>query len=98
MLRGEDYPYLNELLGGYFHQDAFDSAGSVEEIIADFKTSSWDYQRLGVRADIRRLIHQHADGLLDLVQQAFSPQVIIGRNDAEARAWLLQIEAALADG
>lgn len=91
----EVYPYLEQLLGAYFHQDAFDEAASEEEIIRDFKASSWTYQQLGVRADIQRLLHEHSDDLLDAVQRLFNPQVIIGHSNDEARAWLTKLDQAL---
>lgn len=31
----EVYPYLEQLLGAYFHQDAFDEAQSEADIIRD---------------------------------------------------------------
>jgi hypothetical protein len=89
------YPYLEELLGAYFHQDAFDDAASEEEIMEDFKASSWEYQQLGVRADIRRLLHEHADDLLQTIQALFAPQVIVGHTNDEARAWLMKIDSTL---
>jgi hypothetical protein len=91
----ESYPYLSTLLGGYFHQDAYDDGATEEDIVRDFIGSSWDYQRLGIRADIKRLLHEHDDHLLEAIQQAFRPAVIVGRNDDEARAWLLKIERML---
>lgn len=91
----EVYPYLEQLLGAYFHQDAFDSGETVEEIIEDFKATSWDYQRLGARADIQRVIHQHPDDLLITIQSLFAPQVVMGDNDAEVRDWLTKLLAML---
>ena len=91
----EVYPYLEQLLGAYFHQDAFDEVESEEDIIRDFKASSWSYQQLGVRADIQRLLHEHSDDLLETVQRLFNPQVIIGTSNDEARAWLTRVDQAL---
>jgi hypothetical protein len=95
---GDEFPYLRDLLGGYFHQDAFASQETVEDVIRDFKATSWEYQRLGVRADIQRLLHEHGDDrLLDNFNDAFSPDVIIGRTDDEARTWLKKIDTELRD-
>jgi len=92
----DSYPYLSELLGGYFHQDAYDDAENDEEIMRGFRRSSWDYQRLGVRADIRRFLHQHRGDLLAAIERTFHPSLILGKTDAEAREWLTKIES-LAD-
>ena len=91
----EPFPYLSNLLGGYFHQDAYDFGDTDEDIMREFRQSSWDYQRLGVRADIRRLLHQHGDHLLEVIQKAFAPSVIVGETDDEARAWLTKIDRLL---
>lgn len=91
----EPFPYLANLLGGYFHQDAYDDGDTDEDIMREFRKTSWDYQRLGVRADIQRLLHQHGDHLVEAIQQAFQPAVIIGDTDDEARAWLTKIDRLL---
>jgi len=93
----EPFPYLDTLLGGYFNQDCYDSGDTDEDIMREFCKTSWDYQRLGVRADIRRLLHQHGDHLLEAIQQAFAPSIIVGRTDEEVRAWLLKLESLLDD-
>jgi hypothetical protein len=93
----EPFPYLSNLLAGYFHQDAYDFDGTDEGIMLDYRRSSWDYQRLGTRADIRRLLHQHGDHLLQAIQQALAPSLIIGETDDEARAWLMKIDRLLDD-
>lgn len=94
----EPFPYLGALLGGYFHQDCYDFGDSDEDIMREFRTSSWDYQRMGVQADIKRLLHQHDDHLLEVTQQAFAPAIIIGKTNDEARAWLQKIESLSAAG
>jgi hypothetical protein len=97
--RRDEYPYLRNLLGAYFHQDAFDSPETTDEdILREFKQSSWEYQRLGVRADIQRLIHEHGGAhLLEVINEVFAPHVTIGRTDEEARAWLQMVDAAPRD-
>ncbi|HLK69824.1 MAG TPA: contact-dependent growth inhibition system immunity protein [Bryobacteraceae bacterium] len=93
----EPFPYLAGLLGGYFDQDAYTFGDTDEDIVRDFQKTSWDYQRIGVQADIRRLLHEHGDHLLEVMQEAFAPAVIIGRTDDEARAWLQKIDKLLAE-
>ena len=89
------FPYLSDLLGGYFHQDAYDDDQDDEAIMRTFRQTSWEYQRLGVRADIRRFLHQHAGELLNAVELAFRPCIIVGSTDDDARAWLMKIDALL---
>jgi hypothetical protein len=89
------YPYLKTLLGGYFHQDAYDDAENDDEVVEEFIATSWPYQRLGVRADIGRFLHEHPEGLLAALERTFSPGVILATDDAGVRAWLLKVEAAL---
>jgi hypothetical protein len=91
------FPYLRDFLGGYFHQDAYDEGQDDEGIIDDFKTSSWPFQRLGVRADIGRFLHEHREHVHRAFERTFSPGVTVARSDDEARAWLQNVEQALTD-
>lgn len=95
-MRADSFPYLETLLGGYFHQDCYDFGETDEDIIRAFNKSSWEYQRLGARADIKRLLHEHPDDLLTAVQEIFQPSVTVGETDPEAREWLMKIEALIA--
>ena len=90
MLTSDPYPYLDHLLGGYFHRDAYELGHTDEEIVREFKTHSQEYELLGLRADILRYLHLHDDDpqLLKSFNRLFSPTISIGRNDADARAWL----------
>ena len=78
------YPYLPHLLGAYFHQDAFEDNATFESIVEDYKQTTHAYEQQGLRADIQQFLHK-----------TFSPDVIIGASDAEARAWLAQVLALL---
>lgn len=91
------YPYLRDFLGGYFHQDAFDEGQDDGAIVEEFKATSWPFQRLGVRADIGRFLHEHADGLLKAFERTFSPGVTLASTDEQAQAWLRKVDAALAE-
>lgn len=93
----DGFPYLGDFLGGYFHQDAYDDGQDDDAIIADFKSSSWPFQRLGVRADIGRFLHEHREHVLAALERTFSPGVTIARNNDEARTWLQKVERALTD-
>ncbi len=85
------YPYLAQFLGGYFHQDCYDDGALDLEIIDDFIASSWPYQRLGVRADIGKFLHEHGNDALRSLTALFAPDVLIGETDAEVRAWLAAV-------
>lgn len=93
MLTSDPYPYLDHLLGGYFHRDAYELGHTDEEIVREFKTHSQDYELLGLRADIQRYLHLHDDdpNLLKSFNRAFSPTVSVGKSDHEARAWLRKV-------
>lgn len=91
------FPYLRDFLGGYFHQDAYDEGQDDDAILSDFKTSSWPFQRLGVRADIGRFLHEHRDDVLRTFERTFSPGVTVASNDDEARAWLEKVAQALTE-
>lgn len=92
----ESYPYLAHLLGAYFHQDCYDDGETDAEIIADFIASTWPYQRLGTRADIERLLHQHADDLLTAINALFQPDIEMPGTATETADWLRGIAARLA--
>jgi hypothetical protein len=91
------FPYLRDFLGGYFHQDAFDEGQDDDAIIGDFRASSWPFQRLGVRADIGRFLHEHHEQVLQAFERTFSPGVTVARSDDETRTWLQKVDRALAD-
>ncbi|MDB4987457.1 MAG: hypothetical protein JWN04_2635 [Myxococcaceae bacterium] len=92
-----DFPYLHDLLGGYFHQRSYDDRCSTTDIIADFKAHSHAYQQLGVHADVQRLLHEHASNLLETIEQQFAPDILIGTSDTEAREWLIALDSALSE-
>lgn len=91
----QNYFYLSELLGGYFHQDAFDDGESDEDVIRDFVKTSHAYERLGVRADVQRFLHRHRGELRNAMEQAFAPDVILGESEEELEAWLRKLDEIL---
>ncbi len=57
----QQFPYLDQLLGGYFHQDMSIHGDTVEDIVAAFRADSDPpYWRI-VREDIRRFLAQPED-------------------------------------
>lgn len=97
MLTSDPYPYLDHLLGGWFHRDAFELGHTEFEIVQDFKLQARDYELLGLRADILRYLHLHDDDpqLLKSFNRVFAPSVPLGDNDTELRAWLGRVLAQL---
>ena len=91
------YPYLSDLLGGYFHQDCYDAGATDQQIVEDFMKCSWEYRRLGLRADLLRFVHLHEGQLVDAVQEAFAPNVILGETETEVREWMLRVQRQLID-
>jgi hypothetical protein len=91
----QQYPYLTDLLGGYFHQDAFDDGETDDDIIREFVATSHAYQRLGVRADAQRFVHQHRGELVKAIQAAFSPAVTLAESEAEWEQWFEKLERML---
>lgn len=94
----QPYPYLSELLGGYFHQDAFDDGESDDDIIRGFIATSHAYQRLGVRANVQRFVHRHRGQLLKAWEKVFAPGVTLAESEAELGAWLRKLDALLGSG
>ncbi len=97
MLTSDPYPYLEHLLGGWFHRDAFELGHTEFEVVQSFKLQAREYELMGLRADILRYLHLHDDDpqLLRSFNRAFSPCVPIGANDADARAWLGRVLSQL---
>lgn len=100
MLPSDSYPYLDFMLGSYFHQDAYDDGDSDVDIVKNFLKTTHPYEQLGVRADIMRFLHLNRDSadFLTTFKRVFSPDIIIGRTDAEAKAWLQKCLEQLENG
>ncbi|HEX3435661.1 MAG TPA: contact-dependent growth inhibition system immunity protein [Pseudacidobacterium sp.] len=94
----DNYPYLDNLLGCYFHQD-FDIEGdTIEEIIAAYRRDHpISLDGLGVRADIHRLLRRYDDS--ELAQEfvrIFQPDIIAeGWEGMTTRQFLLRMDALL---
>jgi hypothetical protein len=73
------YPYLDGLLGGYFHQD-FDHDGKTQlnQIIPDYKSSAHPEEIMGTKADIKRFIRYFGETdevLREMYNTLFRPDV-----------------------
>lgn len=94
------YLFLAKLIGAWFHQD-FDSNGeTLDEIIADFRESSFATDIAATRNDIVRFVEEfgQTDELLARAfERVFSPDVIAeGFDGMTTRQWLLRIADLLA--
>ncbi|HEX3435659.1 MAG TPA: contact-dependent growth inhibition system immunity protein [Pseudacidobacterium sp.] len=93
----EQYPYLFNLIGGWFHQDfALEGDTTLEGIIAAFRKESPPEDWLGTRADIHRLLRFYNDEELpQKFGELFSHQVDAALWGMTTRQWLLRIDELL---
>jgi CdiI immunity protein len=86
------YPYLDALVGGWFHQDFDIDGDTLEEIIASYKRKSPPDDLLGTKADINRFIRQTPDERIDEeFARRFEADVDPRRWSQTTRHWLLRI-------
>ncbi len=85
------YYYLDHILGSYFHQDCLDDGQTVEAIIADYIKTHGPYDRLGLRADIQRLLHMHPDDPFDAMEKLFSMDVSPQLDNESMAQWLREL-------
>jgi hypothetical protein len=86
------YPYLDALVGGWFHQDFDLDGGSLEEVIASYKARSAPDDRLGAKADIQRLLRNtDVESLEERFNRQFSPSAYPGRFELSMKDWLVKL-------
>lgn len=92
MSRNHDaYYYLDAMLGGYFHQDCYDDGQTVEDIINEYIKTNWPYTRLGLRADIERLLHLHPSDAFDAMNRLFSMNAYPQLDNESMARWLREV-------
>lgn len=95
------FPYLNYLLGAYFHQDFEINGNTLEEIIATCKKDFVAEDIEGTIADIHRFIATYGDSDSHLAEEfvkIFRPDIIAeGWEGLTTREWLLRIAELLAE-
>jgi len=85
------YPHLNELIGGWFHQD-FDLAGeTLEEILSSYRNGSSPEHRAATSAEISRLLDDESIDLDRDFQPLFEPGVLPAQWSLTTRDWLLRL-------
>ena len=92
----EQYPYLFNLIGAWFHQDYSIEGNTLEEIMSSFRESSPAEDLLGTRADIHRFL-RHFDGanLQNEFIRMFEPGVLPIAWDMDTKQFLLRIDELL---
>src|SRR5215475_14377033 len=91
----EPYPFLRQLLGGWFHQD-FDIDGeTLEEIIAKFKSVTSQVEILGAKSDIETLLNNSADDLDSEFVRLFVPDIDPAGWGMTTRQWLVRVHGLL---
>jgi hypothetical protein len=91
----EQYPYLEHLLGAYFHQDCYDFGDTNEDILNDYVESNWPHQRLGLRADIERFLHAHPDDAFEAMTKRFSMSAYPQLDNMSMAKWLREVALRL---
>jgi CdiI immunity protein len=84
----DSYHYLPEMLGGYFHQDCYAAGVTNDDIIDEYIKTNWSYDRLGLRADIERLLHLHPDDAFDAMRRMFSMNAYPELDNTSMARWL----------
>ena len=62
---------FERFIGEYFHKDCYANGDTNDEIVEAYIRSNWPYQRLGLRADIERFLHENANDALDALNREF---------------------------
>jgi hypothetical protein len=92
----ESYPYLDSLVGGWFHQDFDLDGNTLEEIVASYKKSAPPEDWMGVRADIQRFLRQHeTPRLSEDFMRLFQPGTDPESWGMSAAQWLTRIAELL---
>lgn len=93
----DQYPYLDHLLGGYFHQD-FDLVGDVPEVLAEFVAVQRPEVVWAVLADIRRFLNYRSNDLDAAFHRIFRPSIDPAGWGKTTAEWLRWVDALLTAG
>jgi len=93
----DSYPYLDQLLGAYFHQD-FDivSGETIEAVIEDYKQGTPEDEWGGLRADIKRFIRYSGEALDREFEKVFNPCIDPKGWNMTTKEWLLKVHELMA--
>lgn len=87
----DTYRYLQEVLGGYFHQDCYAGGSTNADIIDEYIRTNRTYDRLGLRADIERMLHLHPDDTFDVMESLFSMNAYPEPDNKSMARWLGEV-------
>jgi hypothetical protein len=82
------YDQLEQLINAYFHQDWTEEHENEESVLADFVRTNWQEDVQLTVVQIKQYLTEHPNGLLESFTSDFTPMIIIGTGDTEAKAWL----------
>jgi hypothetical protein len=94
----ESFPYLEQLLGGWFHQDFDLAGGTIEAIMENYRSTAHPHDVMGVKADIQRFIHNAEANKADLEKafvKQFNPDVLPAAWGMSTKNWLLYLNELL---
>ena len=95
MTEPTDYPYLQALMAGWFHQDCFVEGATDSQIVTAFVQTMDPASLERIDQEIDGFLMDHAGGLAASFTACFDPDVSIGETDAQTRDWLLWLKQAL---
>lgn len=84
------YPALKQLVTAYFNQDWDLEYNTETEVISDYARTNWRDDVEQAIEEINRYLREHPTNLLADFEAELAPDIIIGANDDEARAWLIR--------
>jgi hypothetical protein len=91
-----DYPFLDALIGGWFHQDFAIAGDTLEAVIGSYKKVDAPEDRADARADIERLLRRCDDQELTReFIRLFEPGVDPEAWGMSTRQWLMRIHTLL---
>ncbi len=95
MKNTNSYNQLDQLISAYFHQDWSDEHEDEESVLADFVSTNWQSDVQLTVDQISQYLAEHPLGLLESFTSDFSPMIIIGTDDVQAKAWLNKVHTYL---
>jgi contact-dependent growth inhibition (CDI) system CdiI-like immunity protein len=95
-LYDHSFPYLDSLIGGWFHQDLDIYGDTLDEVIAAYRQGAPVEDWMGVRADIHRFLRLHKeDQLTEQFGKTFHHEVDPELWEMTTRQWLLKVDELL---
>ena len=90
-MNASDYADLALFLNGYFHQDWGDDHATEADVVLDYVRSTWRHEVMRTVGQLEQYLKAHPIHLLVAFNRDFSPMIVVGESDDEAKRWLEQI-------